>query len=136
MATFQISVAARNAMLEALETELGANPILKMRTGALPSNVAASDSGTVVATLALPADAFAAAASGVKSKNGTWQDLLADNAGVIGHYRIYKSDGTTCVMQGDVTEAGGGGMMIVDNNDVNAGQQVSVTSFDITQGGA
>ena len=77
--TLQFSVLARNAELDALETELGASPVLKIRTGAAPANVATADSGTILATLNLPADAFAAAGSGSKAKSGTWEDLSADN---------------------------------------------------------
>jgi hypothetical protein len=39
-------------------------------------------------------------------------------------------------MQGPASEAGGGGEIIVDNADVNAGQQVTITDFTITAGGA
>lgn len=134
--TIQMSEAARNAMLDAFETELGASPVLKIRTGAAPANVAAADSGTVLATLNLPADAFAAAASGAKAKSGTWEDLSADNPGTAAHFRLYKSGGSTCVMQGTVTATGGGGDMTVDNVVFAAGQSFTVTGFTLTAGNA
>lgn len=133
--TINISTNARNAMLDAIETELltGGAPILKVRTGAKPANCAAADSGTVVATLNLPADPLAAASGGVKTLLGTWQDLTADAAGTIGHFRVYKADGTTCVLQGSVTStAVGTGDMLVDNPVLEAGQQFSVTGFSLT----
>lgn len=130
----QLSTAARNGRLDAIETELGASTIMKMRTGAQPANCAAADTGTVVATLNLPADAMANAAGGTKAKSGTWEDITADAAGTIGHFRWYKSDGVTCVMQGSVGV--GAGDMQVDNNVVNAGQKVTVTGFTITDGNA
>ena len=65
----QISVAGRNGMLDAIETELGASPVLKIRTGAPPAACATADSGTVLATCSLPADAMAAASSGTKAKS-------------------------------------------------------------------
>lgn len=130
----QYSVAVQNARLDAVETTIGASAILKFRTGAPPANCAAADSGTVLATLNLPTDWMAPAASGQKSKLGTWEDAAADGVGLIGHYRIYASDGVTCGEQGDVTITGGGGLMTVDNTSVALGQAVSITSYTKTSG--
>lgn len=132
----QYSVAVRNAQLDAIETVIGASAVLKIRTGAPPANVAAADSGTVLATLNLPADWLAAAAAGSKAKSGTWEDLSADAAGNAGHFRLYASDGTTCHAQGTITATGGGGDMTVDNVVFAAGQQFTVTSFQINAGNA
>lgn len=132
----QLSVAVRNARLDAIETAIGADAILKIRTGSAPANCAAADSGTVLASLTLPSDWMAAASGGVKSKSGTWQDLSADNAGTMAHYRIYASDGSTCHLQGTVTATGGGGDMTVDNVVVAAGQQITVTGFSLTDNNA
>ena len=134
--SLQLSVACRNARLDAIETFAGTSAILKLRTGAAPENCATADSGTVVATINLPSDWMAAASSGSKAKSGTWEDTSADNTGVIAHFRLYKSDGTTCVMQGTVTETGGGGDLTVDNNDVNSGQTITITGFTLTDGNA
>lgn len=132
----QYSTALRNAQLDAIETTIGVSAVLKIRTGAAPANVAAADSGTVLATLSLPADWMAAASSGSKSMSGTWQDASADNTGTAAHWRLYASDGTTCHAQGTVTAGGGGGDMTVDNTSFSAGQAFSVTSFTITAGNA
>lgn len=134
--TLQYSVAVRNAQLDAVETAVGASAILKIRTGAAPANCAAADSGTVLATLNLPADWLAAAASGAKSKSGTWEDASADAAGTAAHFRLYASDGTTCHAQGTVTATGGGGDLTVDNTSFAAGQQFTITSFTINAGNA
>lgn len=109
---------------------------MRIRTGAPPSSCAAADSGTVLATLNLPSDWMAAAASGSKSMSGTWQDTSADASGVAGHFRIYDSTGTTCHIQGTVTATGGGGDLQVDNTNFAAGQQFTVTSFTLTDGNA
>ena len=134
--TIQLSVAARNGRLDAIETELGASPILKIRTGSAPADCATADSGTVLATLNLPSDAMAAASSGSKAKAGTWQDASADASGTAAHFRLYKTDGTTCVLQGTVTATGGGGDMEIQNTSINSGQQVTVTAFTLTDGNA
>jgi hypothetical protein len=128
----QFSVAVRNAILDAIETTIGAGAILKIRTGAAPANPAAVDSGTVLSTLTLPSDWLAAASGGVKSKSGTWEDLSADAAGTAAHFRIYASNGSTCHYQGTVTAISGGGDMTLDNVAIALTQQITVTAFSIT----
>lgn len=131
---FQFSTAARNAALDAIEAAIGASPTLELRSGATPASCASADSGTLLASMALPADWLAAAASGAKSLLGTWQDLSADAAGTVGHFRIKQ--GATCHIQGSVTITGGGGDMTLDNPVLAVGQQVSVTAFTLIAGGA
>ncbi len=131
---FQFSDAARNAALDAIETAAGTAPTLTIRTGAAPANCAAADSGTVLATMTLPSDWLAAASGGSKALLGTWQDAAADAAGTAAHFRIKQ--GATCHIQGSVTISGGGGDMTLDNNVLALGQQVTITAFTITAGGA
>ncbi len=128
----QYSTELRNAQLDAIETVGGTSPVLKIRTGAAPANAAAADSGTVLATLTLPSDWMAAASSGSKAKSGTWEDTSADATGTAAHFRLYKSDGTTVVMQGTVGTSGTD--MIVDNTSFAAGQAFTITGFTITAG--
>lgn len=132
----QLSDAVRNARLDQIESTIGVSAVLKIRTGTPPANVAAADTGTVLATLTLPSDWMAAAAAGAKAKAGTWQDASADATGTAGHWRLYASDGTTCHMQGTVTGTGGGGDMELDNTSINSGQQVTITTFTLTDGNA
>jgi hypothetical protein len=134
--TVQYSTTVRNARLDALESAIGVSAILKIRTGAPPVNCAAADSGSVLATVNLPADWMAAASGGSKSKSGTWQDLSADAAGSAGHFRIYDSGGATCHMQGTATITGGGGDMILDNTNFAVGQVFTVVNFALTAGNA
>lgn len=132
----QLSVAARNARLDAIETAVGTSAVLKIRTGAQPATCATADSGTVLATMSLPSDWMAAASSGTKALSGTWQDASADAAGTAAHFRIYASDGTTCHMQGTVTATGGGGDLTLDNTSIASAQSVTITSFTLTDGNA
>lgn len=132
----QLSTAARNARLDAIEATVGTSAVMKIRTGAQPGNCAGADSGAVLATLALPSDWLAAASGGAKGKSGTWQDTSADNSGAAGHFRIYASDGITAHLQGSVTVTGGGGEMTVDNTTFAAGQPFVVTLFTLTDGNA
>lgn len=134
--TLQLSTAVRNAQLDAIETTIGVNAVLKIRTGVPPANCAAADTGTVLATINCPSDYMAAASGGSKALTGTWSDASADNTGTAGHWRLYASDGTTCHAQGTVTAGGGGGDMTVDNTSFTAGQAFTVTTFTITRGNA
>jgi hypothetical protein len=132
----QYSVDLRDARNDAIETILGASPILELRSGAAPANCAAADSGTLIASMTLPADAFSASSAGVKAKLGTWEDPNADAAGTIGHWRL-KTSGGACKVQGTATVTGGGGEIQLTTLVVSAiGQPVTITSFSITAGGA
>lgn len=134
--TVQLSTSARNARLDQIETTVGVSAILKIRTGAQPANCAAADSGTVLATLALPVDWMAAASGGSKALLGTWSDPSADATGTAAHFRLYDSGGATCHIQGTVTVTGGGGDMTLDSVSITAGQVVTITTFTLTDGNA
>lgn len=136
MAALQFSTSVRNARLDTVESTIGVSAVLKIRTGAQPSDCSQADSGTVVATVNLPSDWMAAASGGSKAKSGTWQDTSADATGTAAHFRIYETTGTTCHIQGDVTITGGGGKMTVDNTSFAVGQQFTVTAFTLTDGNA
>jgi hypothetical protein len=125
-------VAVRNALLDAIESAIGASPKLRLRTGAPPANAAAASTGTVIAEMTLPADWMANASGGTKALSGSWQDASADATGTVGHFEIVSSDGSTRHLQGTVTANGGGGDITLDNVSVNAGQSISITSFNLT----
>lgn len=129
----QYSVALRNARADAHETELGASPILKLFTGGVPANCAAANTGTELLSMTLPADHMSLAALGIKAKSGTWNGLgiaIGDAA----HFRMYKSDGVTCVIQG--TAGQGSGDLQLDDDAITVGQLVTITAFAITEGNA
>lgn len=130
----QLATTTRNARLDAIETDAGTSAIMEIRTGAPPATCAAANSGTVLATLALPSDWMAGASGGTKAKSGTWQDVAADAAGVAGHFRVFKSDGVTCVIQGTVGQ--GSGDLSLDNTNIAVGQVVTITAFTLTDGNA
>jgi hypothetical protein len=132
--TLQYSVTVRNAKLDAVETAIGASAVLKIRSGSVPANCAAADSGTVLATINLPSDWMDAATGGTKSKAGTWTDASADASGTAAHFRLYASDGTTCHAQGTVGTSATD--MIVDSVSFTSGQSFTVTAFTLTAGNA
>lgn len=132
----QYSVAVRNAQLDAFESTTGVSAILRILSGTVPATCATAQTGTLLASLSLPSDWMAAAASGSKALAGTWQDTSADATGTAGHFRILDSTGTTCHAQGTITATGGGGDLTLDNTSVASGQTVTVTSFTLTAGNA
>lgn len=134
--TVQLAVSTRNARLDAIETDAGTAAKLMIYTGAQPANCAAAASGTLLAQFNLASDWAAAASAGAKSFSGTPLTTTGLAAGTAGHYRLYKTDGTTCIMQGSVTATGGGGDATIDNAVIAVGQTVNVTSFSLTDGNA
>jgi len=130
----QLSTAVRNARLDAIETSVGTAAVVRIRTGAQPANCAAADSGTVLASWTLASDWAGAASGGSKSFSSTPLAVTASGTGTAAHYRVYASDGTTCHMQGTVGTSGAD--MTIDNTSINSGQNVSITSWSITDGNA
>ena len=130
----QFSVLVRNAMLDAIENTIGTGAVMRIFSGAPPASCATADSGSILAELTLPSDWMAAAAAGVKSLSGTWEDSSANADGTAGHFRVYDSGITTCHMQGVV--AASGQDLNVSNTSFATGQPFSVTQFDITAGNA
>lgn len=129
----QYSVAVRNAMLDAIEVATGATARLILYTGAAPANCAAAATGSVIATLVLPADWMNAASTGTKTLLGAWT-VAASASGTAAHYRIWDSAVTTCHEQGTVGTSGTD--IVLDNNVINSGQTVTITAKTITAGNA
>lgn len=125
--TFQYSVNVRNAALDAKETTIGTAAVLKIFSGAEPANCAAADPAGPLVSMTLPSDWMNAASAGSKTKLGTWS-ATASGTGTAASWRIYASDGTTCGIQGNMTD------MTLDNTSIASGQVVTVNTFTITAG--
>ncbi len=134
--TIQLSTTVRNARLDAITTAIGVSAKLIIYSGSAPASCAEAPTGTVLATMSLPAAWMSGASSGSKAKTGTWTDMSADNSGTAGYFRIYDSGEIACGLQGTITATGGGGDMTLDSVDITAGQSVSITSFVLTDGNA
>jgi hypothetical protein len=107
-----------------------------MYTGSVPASCAASTTGTLLVEFDLASDWAANASGGSKSFNNTPISANAVANGTAGYFRLYKSDGTTCIMQGNITATGGGGDMTIDNTSIALGQLVNITGFTVTDGNA
>lgn len=136
----KLDVLTRNARLNAIESTNGSSCSLRIYSGSPPADCASANSGTLLVHILLPADWMNDAATGAKTIKGSWVDASADGSGTAGHFRVYNSqatmDGTTCFMQGTVTDGVSGGDMTLDNVVIAATQQVTITSFTLTDGNA
>jgi hypothetical protein len=132
----QLSTTVRTARVAAIETAVGGTALMKLLTGSMPANPAAADTGSTVCSFALPADYLDTPTGGTVGKNGTWQETSADGSGTVGYFRIYNNTGATCHMQGTCTNTSGGGDLELQNVIINAGQQVTISSFVLTDGNA
>lgn len=130
----QLSTTARNALLDSLTTSVGSAGYLRIYDGTMPATVADSITGTLLAELVLATPFAAAASSGVLTLGTITQDSSANATGTATHFRIYKSDGTTAVMQGDVSTSGA--ILNLSTVSIVTGNAVSITSFVITAPGA
>lgn len=125
----------RSAMADAAVDLIDAGPgagTVQIRTGGQPATAGAAASGTLLGTLTLSDPAFGAAVNGVATAGAVTGDSSADATGTAGWYRVLDSTGAT-VMDGAISEAGGGGDMILDKVTVIAGGTISITSWTVTQ---
>lgn len=133
--TISLSTATRNAKLDAITTIIGTSGLLRIYDGTPPASAnAALSSNTLLAELALSATFAAGAASGALTASSITQDSSANATGTASFFRIYKSDGTTCIMQGTVNTSGGD--LNLNTLSLVSGAAVSVTSFVLTEGNA
>ena len=118
------STAAKNAMLDALDTQCGAAATFKVWTAA---------KALLLAEMNCANPAFKAAATGAieLDTDTDLQDTSADNAGTAAVFTI-AANGTTDVIEGTVAESGGD--IDIDNAVIAAGQTVTLTSLTITAG--
>ena len=129
----QLSTAVRNGRLNAIETAVGSSALLEIYTGDQPANCATAASGTLLATISLPATWMAAASGGSEGLSGTWAGTVSA-AGTAGYFRIYDSTGTTCHMQGTVGTSGAD--LNLSSVALTVSQPVSITSFTLTDANA
>jgi len=83
---------------------------------------------------------MAAASSGSKAiaNSASWVDVNCDATGTASFFRVYNSQATknetTCFLQGDVGTSGSD--MNLSSTSITSGQQLSITSFTLTDGNA
>lgn len=131
-----LSTAAANALLDAGINTTFNSGVLEIRDGTRPADADTAPTGTVLVSITLPADCFAAAASGTIVKSGTWQDTSADATGTASWFRMRQSGdlGTTNTtderIDGDV--AASGSDLNLSTVAINITDQVTITQFDLS----
>lgn len=120
----------RDNKLDQITTFAGISAKLRIYNGTRPATGGAAT--TLLCELIMNATAFApASASGVLTANAISNGTAAAT-GTATWFRIVKSDGTTFVMDGNVSTSGAD--LNLNNTSIATGQTVSVTSFTITDG--
>lgn len=131
----KISNVAAKAACDAVTGALGTSPTLRIYAGTAPTDADASlSSNTLLAELAMSPTPFNAATDGnpnaIAAANTISNDTAADNTGTASFWRMYKSDATTCVIQGTVGTSGA--ELNLNSLSLVTGEIVSVSSFTFT----
>lgn len=125
----QLSVAVRNARLNAITSTVGASPFLNLYSGPAPASCAAAATGTLLAALTLPVTWEAAASGGTEQEaNGPWTGT-AVAAGTVGYFRLCDAQGNAHI-QGTVGQ--GTGDLSFDNASVTVNQTININTFSLT----
>lgn len=127
---FKIGSGARNAACDAIAALLNSGTIA-IRTGAPPTNVSDSNSGTLLGTLTFGATAFGSSSTGTATANSITSDTSADNSGTAGHFRGLTS-GAVTVFQGTAGESADTTDMTFDNKTIVAGGVIAISSLTLT----
>jgi hypothetical protein len=131
-----MSMAGAQAALNALTALLNGGSI-KIYSGAMPATTETASSGTLLSSgCTLAATAFGSATDpgstglATATAGAIASDTNAAATGTAGYFRAYKSDGTTCVIQGTVGTSAAD--MILNTTSISAGSTVAITSWVVT----
>lgn len=127
------STTARTGQGDALITAVGNAGKLRIYSGTRPANVAAAITGVLLAELTTGTP-FGTTTNGVVTAGAVTGDTSADATGTATHFRQWKSDGTTAVIDGDVGTSGSD--LNLTSVSIVATEPVNVTSYVITVGNA
>lgn len=121
-----------NVIRDAIDAGSGAGQ-LKIYTSPKPATDGAVGSATVLAELTFSDPCAPDASNGVLTMNAIAADTQANNPGTALWFRVTDSAGVT-VMDGDCGTTGSD--LNLNSTSISAGQQVSCSSFVITEGNA
>ena len=96
----RINDALRDSQVDNAAGVVADSGVIEFRTGTQPTSANDAVSGTLLATMTLPATAFGASSSGSAAKAGTWQATVIA-AGTAGYARM-RNTGDTIRMDMDV----------------------------------
>jgi hypothetical protein len=127
----QYSLTHRTNAMNTLNTDIGANAVIKIFQGTLPANCGTADAGTTLVTFAGNAGGFGTVTSQVLTAAAV-ASVAASAPGTAQYFRIYPSAATTtnAVVQGTVGLSASD--MIVTNTSIATGQTCNFTSLTVT----
>lgn len=108
-----------------------ANGYMQIRTGPRPASLEDAATGVVLATLKFAATAFGNFSNGIAYANPIASDTSTPASGTASYFRIFNKD-NEAVIDGDVSEIGGGGDIQFDNIDFVAGGVVAINTLTAT----
>ena len=130
--TYRLATSIRNlagdAIVDAIDAGAGAGT-MRIRTGAQPTNVGDSDTGTLLGTVTFNDPAFGNFSGGTATANAITSDTSADASGTAGHGRIYDSVPN---IHSDLTCGQGTGDISFDNATIVAGGTIAISSMTVT----
>lgn len=141
---FRISVGLKNKVLDGtvgLGTAFdGGTGRINVYTGTQPATPDTAASGTLLGTLTLSSDSFAAASAGAAAINSVTSDTSADNSGTAGYVRFYKTGDTAPGSAGNGTtdyriDLAIGSDISIDVAAVVAGGTIALSGWTMTHGG-
>lgn len=119
-----------NVMADAITTRIGTSGKIIIYGPSEPATADTALTGqTVLATFTCSATAFGAASSGTITLAGVPLTVAASATGTATFYRIFQSNGTTCIAQGTVGTSGQ--QMNLNTTSITSGVNVTITSGTI-----
>lgn len=131
--TAKLAQLTANAMADAIDDRVNAGGAGKIiiYSGTEPATADTALSGnTVLATFTLSNPAFGAASSGVITLAGVPKTVAAAATANATFFRLFQSDGATCVAQGTVGTSGQ--QLNLNTISITSGVNVTITSGTIT----
>jgi hypothetical protein len=132
--TPRLSYYAANKAADAVVDELNTG-LLKIYTGTQPAscNSAAWATHVLLATITFNATAFGDSTAGVASANAFTADSAADTAGTATWFRCFMAAGNTAMFDGNIGRTSADFNIALNAVAVQAGAEVTLTSFTYTQ---
>jgi hypothetical protein len=129
----KISYSAANSMMDAFDTAAASGKLrIYESTGSPPSNADDAINGTLLAELTMGSPAFGASANGVLTAEAITSDSDANAAGTADYFRLWASNGTTCLLQGTAGEAADSTDMTLDEKTITLHATVAVSAMTVT----
>lgn len=119
--------------LSSTNTDIGAGGKLRIYTGSRPANVGTAISTQTMLSESVCGTPFGTVGSGALTASAI-ANATAAATGTAVWFRIFKADGTTACVDGDVGTSGTD--LVLSSTSINSGQTVAISSCVLTGGNA